>query len=205
MKKLLLLLSFCLLAGVNASAYDAKINGIYYNFSEDKATVTYLSSSSSSNYRAYIGAVVIPQSVYYGGKTYSVDSIGNHAFYGCGSLTSVTIPNSMVSIGEFAFSRCRSLVSIIIPEGVKSICDGAFFNCESLTSVILPNSVTTIEGSTFYECSKFNYYSRERDKHRELCIQWLHQFNFYYHSRECDKYRNRSLLLLQWLDICHHP
>ena len=185
MKKLLLLLSFCLLAGVNASAYDAKINGIYYNFSEDKATVTYLSSSSSSNYRAYIGAVVIPQSVYYGGKTYSVDSIGNHAFYGCGSLTSVTIPNSMVSIGEFAFSRCRSLVSIIIPEGVKSICDGAFFNCESLTSVILP--------------------SRERDKHRELCIQWLHQFNFYYHSRECDKYRNRSLLLLQWLDICHHP
>ena len=36
-----ILLCICLFAGMNTFAYDAYIDGIYYNFSGDEATVTY--------------------------------------------------------------------------------------------------------------------------------------------------------------------
>ena len=54
----------------------------------------------------YSGEVVIPESVEYGGTTYSVESIGGNAFYKCSGLTSVTIPNSVESIGRYAFYLC---------------------------------------------------------------------------------------------------
>jgi hypothetical protein len=33
-------------------------------------------------------------------------SIGNYAFYGCTSLISISIPNSVTSISQYAFSEC---------------------------------------------------------------------------------------------------
>ncbi len=80
-------------------------------------------------------------------------SIGSYAFSYYGSLTSITIPDSVTYIGEGAFSGCSSLTSITIPEDVTSIGYGAFMNCSSLTSITMPEGVTSIGGCAFYGCS----------------------------------------------------
>ena len=85
-----------------------------------------------------------------GGGTYGVTSIGNYAFYGCSSLTSVTIPNGVTSIGNYAFYGCSSLTSITIPDGVTSIGIYAFYGCSSLTSITIPDGVTSIGDWAFY-------------------------------------------------------
>ena len=68
----------------------------------------------SSLYRDQIKKVVICE---------GVTSIGNSAFYCCGSLESVTIPDSVTSIGKHAFLFCEALESITIPNHVALIGD----------------------------------------------------------------------------------
>ena len=76
---------------------------IYYEFINSNKE---LSVSSPGGTFRYSGNVVIPESVTYEGKTYSVTGIGYEAFYACYNLESVTIPNSVTSIGSVAFYRC---------------------------------------------------------------------------------------------------
>ena len=132
-------------------AYDFKVDGIYYNITSEsdyEVEVTY-----RENYKeSYSGDIVIPESVTYNGITYSVTTIGDRAFYRCGDLTSIELPNSVMSIGENAFYVCENLTSIDIPNSVTSIGEGAFFNCRSLTSIDIPNSVMSIGKKAFYYC-----------------------------------------------------
>ena len=83
----------------------------------------------------------------------SVTSIGGHAFEKCSGLTSLTLPSSVTSIGEFAFRYCSGLTSLTIPSGVTTIDYYAFADCRGLTSLTLPSSVTSIGGYAFAWCS----------------------------------------------------
>ena len=84
---------------ISALAYDVEVDGIYYDISENNATVT-------EGGVKYSGDIVIPESITYNNSKYSVTSIGSDAVWGCRSLTSVTIPNSVTSIGDYAFWGC---------------------------------------------------------------------------------------------------
>ena len=103
-----------------------------------------LSSAPWSNYSDNIKTVIV---------NYGTTYIGSYAFYGCSSLTSVSIPDSVTSIGEQAFNGCSSLASISIPKYVTSIDYGTFAYCTSLTSINIPESVTSIGDYAFEWCS----------------------------------------------------
>ena len=58
--------------------------------------------------------IVIPNKVNYEGIAYTVTGIGQDAFEGCNSLSSITLPETLTSIGSNAFSGCNALSSIFI-------------------------------------------------------------------------------------------
>ncbi len=80
----------------------------------------------------------------------SATSIGDWAFQGCASLSSVSMP-SATSIGESAFQDCSSLASVSMPS-VAHIDGSAFRNCASLSSVVLPDSLASIGHLAFHGC-----------------------------------------------------
>ena len=79
-------------------------------------------------------------------------TIGESAFGGCATLTSITIPSGVNEIGVAAFNNCFGLESVTIPNSVTTIGGGAFQNCYNLESVNIPNGVKVIGNLAFYDC-----------------------------------------------------
>ena len=122
-------------------------DSLYYNIlSETDRTVEVTYGDAYGNYS---GDIVIPQTTIIDGKTYTVTTIGDFAFYKCRALTSVSMP-SVTTIGSNAFGFCRALTSVSMPS-ITTIGGSAFYECSSLTSISMP-SVTTIGSNAFRNC-----------------------------------------------------
>ena len=183
MKKLFLL-TLLLALPILANAYDAEIDGIYYNLNSSSKEAEVTSCGT-----LYSGSVTIPEKFTYDDVEYSVTSIGERAFLDCTNLTSVTIPSSVIYIGDSAFTFCsiqtihisdlvawckiirnvssdlcchhlylngKEIKDLVIPNTVTSIGDRAFAGCGGLTSLTIPNSVTNIGEGAFSGCSGLN-------------------------------------------------
>ena len=119
-------------------------NGLEYSLNEDgkSYSVTGIGSCTDTD-------VVIPMK-YLG---LPVTSIGDYAFSGYSSLTSISIPNSITNIGEGTFFNCSSLTSISIPNSITNIGGNMFTGCSSLTSITIPDMVQNIGLAAFTDCS----------------------------------------------------
>jgi len=149
-----------------------------YNNTTNEATVTGFSLNQN------LKSVVIPETVNFEDKTYKVTQIGEKAFAGTSStssiLESVVLPDTITNIEEqafarcinlrniklgnniktiknFAFDKCQSLVNIELPDSVTSIGYGAFRNCTSLVEMYIPDGVSKLNGNTFYGDTSIKY------------------------------------------------
>lgn len=131
MKKLLpLILILALMVCLLSFQVSAETEGGFtYTVTDGKATITGYTGSATE--------LTIPSTL--GGCP--VTSIGDYAFRGRTSLTSVTIGDSVTKIGWNAFRDCSSLTSVTIGDSVTSIVDDAFYDCVNLTSVYITDIV----------------------------------------------------------------
>ncbi len=139
-------------------ANGTKVGDLNYVFDDEKQTafvtwqeLYYLDDYNWDNYSG-LTDVVIPSTIEYNNKSYTVVGIGGSAF-GMSAIKSVIIPNTVTIIGNDAFYDCYALTSVTIGNSVTSIGDEAFEDCRSLTSVTIPNSVTSIGSRAFLNCS----------------------------------------------------
>lgn len=127
--------------------------------------------------RAFLGSKLQEIQLPEGLKT-----IGEAAFAGCESLTSIDIPagvteipyacfsqcdeletvgleEGIASIGEDAFGYCSKLKGFDIPASVRMIGSRAFISDGSITYAVIPEGVTGIDESTFANCYSLEYVS----------------------------------------------
>lgn len=159
---------------LNASAYDFEIDGLYYEVNLENMTATLVAGENKQS-----GEIVIPASVSYKGREFSVtsikgafldnrelikvilpqsiESLGDRAFKGCSSLQGISGLNNITELGIACFESCTSLTIIDLPEGLKKIGSYAFAGCEGLSAISIPNAVSSIGSYAFSDCSSLSY------------------------------------------------
>ncbi len=81
------------------------------------------------------------------GSVFDLDR--NGAFYGCYTLRSVTVPDTVRDIGQYAFYGCKNLQEVTLPESVMEIGSHAFSVCSSLKELTVPSGIDKIGESAF--------------------------------------------------------
>ena len=134
----------------------AQIDGVLYE-KATKTLICYPAGKEGDSFDVPDGILAIGDRAFSGCDSLtsvtlpdSLTSIGDGAFYRCSFLTTATLPEGLTSIGENAFSYCETLTTITLPEGLTSIGDYAFSYCESLTTVTLPDSLISIGDYAFW-------------------------------------------------------
>ena len=147
------------LAGKTFTQYDgmmveelAKGDG----FEADGLVFTVTSASHSvsvTGYSSVAATLAIPSTVEYHGVDYDVVSIGTNAFYGCKTIKTLVLPDTMQSIGSQAFYGCSAMTSADLG-GTVSVGTKAFARCSYLKSVDVGDSLKTVSAYGFFRCSR---------------------------------------------------
>ena len=158
-----ILLVLMLITAQQVSALEFQVDGIYYRtsiFTKNSAYVTHSGTSYTESVE-YQGEVVIPESVTYNGKTYTIASIGGYAFAGCPGLTSVTIPNTVTTINQNAFNGCTGLKTIECKATTPPALGDNAFTSYDATLVVPSSSESVYKSAAGWSNFKFKEESSE--------------------------------------------
>lgn len=132
-------LTFLPIGAVAAAPIKFTDGNLIYTVNDDGESVTV---SGKSRIPTHLN---IESSISNKGKNYTVTEIGDQVFWGCNTLTEVTLPNTVKIIGYQAFCKCSNLTNVTIPEGVTKIGQAAFYGCSQLTSITIPSTITNMD------------------------------------------------------------
>ena len=96
--------------------------------------------------------IVIPEKI----DGYRVLTIGNAAFAGNTSVTSIFMPDTVTKTESKAFQNCTSLKKIRISGSLKELGSYAFDGCSSLEEITLPQGLTSIGEYALRGCSSLS-------------------------------------------------
>lgn len=133
-------LTFLPIGAVAAAPNKIPQGSLIYTVNDDGKSVTVSGKS-----RGIPSQLTIESSISSNGKNYTVTEIGDQVFWGCNTLTEVTLPNTVKIIGYQAFCKCSKLTNVTIPEGVTKIGRGAFYGCSQLTSITIPSTIKNMD------------------------------------------------------------
>ncbi len=158
----------------SSHAYDFKVDGIYYNIiaGTNNVMVTY----ETTSYNSYSGDVVIPSTVTYEGKTYTVTVLGKYSIRNCAQLKSIVLPETLDEIQMGSFSKCNILTKLVVPNsvttignlaiqdnpalkelvlgtGIKTIGTGAFMGDVALEQIDIPKGISELSSNVFANCT----------------------------------------------------
>lgn len=111
---------------LNSSAFN--VGGLEYKILPDRCLMIIGGNMEGSEW-------VIPSTVVYEEKTYTITEIGNNAFQDNMVITKIQLPSTITKIGNEAFSGCYNLESVNLPESMENIFNNAFAGCSSLMEV----------------------------------------------------------------------
>lgn len=100
--------------------------------------------------RGYEGAggdVVVPAEI----DGFTVDVIGVSVFKG-DTITSLTLPETVLELRSNAVSSCENLVSVTLPQSLVVINRMNFFSCNALSEITIPAGVRYIGDGSFRFC-----------------------------------------------------
>lgn len=135
---------------LTASAYDFKVDGLCYNV----ISLQDLTCEVTYDNTEYTGDIVVPSTVEYKSRIFSVTAIGENAFAWCPDITSVILQEGLFSIDKKAFTGCTGLTSVSFPDGLREIKDNAFRDCSNLASVSFSEGLSTIGEYAFENCTR---------------------------------------------------
>ncbi len=141
-----------LLCSTHLWAYDFEVDNIQYTvISLDELTAEVSGLSDED-----VIEVVIPETVEYRSRVFTVTAMTSSVFGGNTTIESIYLPNTIVEIPTKAFQDCTSLSKVSMPESLEGIGSYAFYGCKALSAVALSESLLSIEDYTFYNCQSLN-------------------------------------------------
>ena len=146
-----------LAASVGTMMASTKIGDLYYELYDATSTaaVTYevYAGEYDKNYPS-LTDVVVPSSVTYNNKEYTVTAIEDRAFGYANHIKTIQLPSTIETIGHHAFNRDTALTEINIPEGVTVLKEGVLSYTLALTNIKLPSTIEKLERQAFMSAMK---------------------------------------------------